>query len=214
MGDCSPNAGRNRQITEADDLHISPLRENGVTYGNTEVERMFLKSPFIKRERPANKKLTFVALALAMFLNQIACGAGKDAVSGTPPAQTNEVANKKVEEMKIRIKIGEKVVTATLTDSEAARDFVSLLPLTLTLEDYNKTEKISDLPKRLSTKGAPPGSDPAVGDIAYYAPWGNLAIFYKDFGYSSGLVILGKIDGYIEAFNAPGSVKATIEMGK
>ncbi|MBS1809524.1 MAG: hypothetical protein JST84_15300 [Acidobacteria bacterium] len=116
--------------------------------------------------------------------------------------------------MKIRITIGEKVVTAALTDSEAARDFVSLLPLTLVLEDYAGTEKISDLPKRLSTQGAPAGSDPSVGDIAYYAPWGNLAIFYRDFGYSSGLVILGKIDGEMEAFGAPGSVKAIIEMVK
>jgi hypothetical protein len=105
-------------------------------------------------------------------------------------------------------------VTAILNDSETARDFVSLLPLTLTLEDYAGTEKISDLPKRLSTKGAPAGSDPSVGDIAYFAPWGNLAIFYRDFGYSSGLVILGKIDGDMEAFNAPGSVKATIELAK
>jgi hypothetical protein len=101
-----------------------------------------------------------------------------------------------------------------LTDSEAARDFVSLLPLTLTLEDYARTERISDLPKRLSTKGAPSGGDPSVGDIAYYAPWGNLAIFYRDFGYSSGLVILGKIDGDMEAFNTPGSIKATIELVK
>lgn len=149
-----------------------------------------------------------------MFVSQIGCAAGKDTVNRMPPAQANEVANKKAEEMKIRITIGEKVVTATLTDSEAARDFVSLLPLTLVLEDYAGTEKISDLPKRLSTQGAPAGSDPSVGDIAYYAPWGNLAIFYRDFGYSSGLVILGKIDGEMEAFGAPGSVKAIIEMVK
>jgi hypothetical protein len=149
-----------------------------------------------------------------MFLNQIACGGGKDTVSSTPPAHMNEVSNKQADDMKIRIEIRKKVVTATLTDSEAARDFVSLLPLTLTLENYAGTEKISDLPKRLSTIGAPSGSDPSVGDIAYYAPWGNLAIFYRDVGYSSGLVILGKIDGDVEAFNAPGSVKATIELVK
>jgi hypothetical protein len=105
-------------------------------------------------------------------------------------------------------------VTATLTDSEAARDFVSLLPLTLVLEDHAKTEKISYLPRKLSTTGAPAGSDPSVGDIAYYAPWGNLAIYYKDFGYSNGLVILGKIDGDMEAFSAPGPVKATVELVK
>jgi len=41
-----------------------------------------------------------------------------------------------------------------------------------------------------------------------------LAIFYRDFGYASGLVILGKIDSGIEALNMPGSVKVTIELIK
>ncbi len=114
--------------------------------------------------------------------------------------------------MKIRLKLEDTVITATLIDSKTTQDFISLLPLTLTLEDYAGTEKISDLPKRLSTEDAPSGSDPSVGDITYYAPWGNLAIFYRDFGYASGLVILGKIDSGIEAFNVPGSVRVTIEL--
>ena len=96
-------------------------------------------------------------------------------------------------------------------ESSAAHDFLSLLPLTLTLEDYAGTEKISDLPRRLSIEDAPAGSDPAVGDIAYYAPWGNLALYYRDFGYSSGLIILGRIDGGLEALGAPGSLEVTIE---
>ena len=113
--------------------------------------------------------------------------------------------------MKINIKVRDQVITATLIDSKTTQDFVSLLPLTLMLEDYASTEKISNLPKRLSTEDAPPGSDPSVGDIAYYAPWGNLAIYYRDFGYSNGLVILGKIDSDIETLNVPGSVEVTIE---
>jgi hypothetical protein len=100
--------------------------------------------------------------------------------------------------MKIRIKVKDQEMTATLINSKVTQDFVALLPLTLTLEDYAGTEKISDLPKRLSTEEAPLGSDPSVGDITYYAPWGNLAIFYRDFGYASGLMILGKIDSGME----------------
>jgi hypothetical protein len=73
--------------------------------------------------------------------------------------------------MKIRIDVDGTSVTATSDDTAAAKDFVSLLPLTLTLEDYNRTEKINDLPKKLSTLGAPEGVDPSRGDIAYYAPW-------------------------------------------
>jgi hypothetical protein len=96
--------------------------------------------------------------------------------------------------MKIRMDVNGTRVTATLDDNATAIDFVALLPLTLTLKDYNGTEKISNLPKKLSTDDVPAGVDPSVGDIAYYAPWGNLAIFYKDFGYSRGLVKLGRID--------------------
>jgi hypothetical protein len=114
--------------------------------------------------------------------------------------------------MKIKITLEDTVLTATLVDSQTSQDFVSLLPLTLTLEDYAGTEKISDLPRRLSIEGAPAGSDPSVGDITYYAPWGNLALFYRDFGYASGLVILGKLDGAIEALAVPGAVSATIEL--
>ena len=140
-------------------------------------------------------KMPFMALALAMALYHAPCGAEE---SG----------------MKIRIKVGDMALTATLIDSKTSRDFLSLLPLTLTLKDYAGTEKISDLPKRLSTEDAPSGSDPSVGDITYYAPWGNLAVFYRDFGYASGLVILGKIEGGIEALQVPGSVKVSIELIK
>jgi hypothetical protein len=113
--------------------------------------------------------------------------------------------------MKIRLTFDGKVVEATLLDNATARDLLALLPLTLTLEDYHSTEKIAYLPRKLSTTGAPAGIDPAVGDIAYYAPWGNLAMFYKDFGYSRGLIGLGRIDSGIEALSVPGSLKVTIE---
>lgn len=96
--------------------------------------------------------------------------------------------------MKIKISAGNTVLTATMLDNATSRDFMSLMPLTLTLKDYAGKEKVSDLPRKLSTQGAPSGSDPSVGDITLYAPWGNLAIFYKDFGYASGLIILGRID--------------------
>ena len=113
--------------------------------------------------------------------------------------------------MKIRLTIDGKAVDATLLDNATARDFLSLLPMTLTLKDYAATEKIADLPRKLSTADAPEGVDPAVGDITYYAPWGNLAIFYRDFGYAKGLVKLGRIDSGIEALGVPGALKVTIE---
>lgn len=60
-----------------------------------------------------------------------------------------------------------------------------MLPLELTLRDCNGTEKISDLPRKLDTTGAPKIYAPSAGNITFYAPWGKLAIFYKPFRGSS-----------------------------
>ena len=120
-------------------------------------------------------------------------------------------AKKAARAMKIQIRIGEKKLTATMRDSATTVDFLSLLPLKLTLKDYARTEKIADLRKKLTTHGAPAGSEPSAGDIAYYAPWGNLAIFYKDFDYSAGLIILGKLDSGLELLTEFGAGNITIE---
>jgi len=120
--------------------------------------------------------------------------------------------NQAMNTIKLNLTINGRTATATLVDSATTRDFVSLLPLTLTLDDYANTEKISYLPRKLSTAGAPHGIDPSVGDITYYAPWGNLAIFHKDFGYSRGLISLGRLDTGIEAVRAPGKVEIRIEQ--
>jgi hypothetical protein len=134
----------------------------------------------------------------------LACPGG-----AAPDASPVERTTKEVIGMKIRIEVDGSAIIATLNDSEAARDFGALLPLSVTLEDHASTEKVATLPRRLSTTGAPAGSDPDVGDIAYYAPWGNLAMYYRDFGYSVGLVKLGRIESGVERLRRA-SGRATI----
>jgi hypothetical protein len=113
--------------------------------------------------------------------------------------------------MDITLTLADTELAATLVDSETTRDFLSLLPLELALSDYRETEKISDLPRQLSTAGAPDGHDPEAGDITYYAPWGNLAIFYEGGEYSPGLVRLGRIDSGSEALaTSSGEVAVTV----
>jgi hypothetical protein len=112
------------------------------------------------------------------------------------------------------MKLGATLVTATLDDNETARDFASLLPLNLTLEDYAATEKVSDLPRKLSTKGAPAGTAASVGDVAYYAPWGNLALFHRASRYAEGLVKFGTLDSGVEDLRGRGPLKAMIELAK
>jgi hypothetical protein len=113
----------------------------------------------------------------------------------------------------ISVTIGSTDCRGTLLDTPAGRDFAALLPLTLTLSDHAGTEKVSDLPARLSTTGAPAGTAADVGDIAYYAPWGNLAIFYRCFGYARGLIVFGHLDSGVEQLAAAdGDLPVTIAV--
>lgn len=101
-------------------------------------------------------------------------------------------------------------VEATLNDSPAARDLASLLPLTLDLEDFHGTEWIADPPRKLTTENAPEPQAPKTGDLTYYVPWGNLALFYKDGpSASSDLLVLGHIDADTDRLS--GADRITIE---
>lgn len=135
-------------------------------------------------------------------------------VATSAVAATDEVSHSRRETMKIRMTMAGQIITASLEESDSARDFFAMLPLTLPLEDYAETEKIAYLPGKLTTQGAPKGIDPNVGDICYYTPWGNLAIYYRDFGYSSGLIRLGRITSGLDALTAQPSGTLTIEAVK
>lgn len=106
--------------------------------------------------------------------------------------------------MKLQIRLDRQALDVRLDDNPTARDLISLLPLHLSLDDYAATEKIARLPRRLSTAQAPRGITPRAGDLAYYAPWGNLALFHKDFSFSTGLIRLGRIDSGMEHLARPG----------
>jgi hypothetical protein len=116
--------------------------------------------------------------------------------------------------MKIRVIVEGQTLTATLDDTDVARDFASLLPFELTLSDYNATEKVGDLPRKLSTDGAPRSYQPSAGDITHYAPWGNIAIFYRPFRDSAGLVRLGAFDGGIDALLRDQPFRARFEIAE
>lgn len=94
----------------------------------------------------------------------------------------------------IKLTVAGQECIATLYDNPSADDLYNALPLELTFEDYNQTEKISHPPKTLTTEGMPDTFDPDVGDLCLYAPWGNLCIFYRDFRNSTSLIPLGHID--------------------
>ena len=92
--------------------------------------------------------------------------------------------------MKIKVKANGKTTVFELNNSPAAKDLYSQLPLTITVEDYSDNEKIFYPPEKLNIADTST-ADARAGTLAYYAPWGDVVMFYKDFGSASGLYALG-----------------------
>ena len=116
--------------------------------------------------------------------------------------------------MKIRLRIGNRALTGTLIGSKTAQDFVSLLPLTLTMNDLFGREKFAHLPRAISTEGKRTDTY-EVGDIAYWSPGPDVAIYYQHDGEKipkPGIIVIGKLDSGVDAFNVPGSAEVKIEV--
>ena len=100
--------------------------------------------------------------------------------------------------------------TARIDATPVGRDFLAQLPLELTLKNYGGNEKIADLPRPLTRKDAPAAATPLAGDVAFYAPWGNLAIFYRNGHHSPGLIPPGRIDGGVGGLDNDGPIKVLL----
>ena len=116
--------------------------------------------------------------------------------------------------MKIKLTTDNKILTATLAGNRTARDFASLLPLTLTMNDLFGREKFGHLPRGISDKGKRTHFY-EIGDIAYWSPGPDVAIYYHHDGEQipdPGIIAIGKIDSGVEALNVRGSMKVTMEL--
>lgn len=121
--------------------------------------------------------------------------------SDSSASNTETPATPEAGERKVKLTIDGQEFDVTLYDTPAANALYDMLPLTLTFEDFNNTEKIAYMNNELPTEGEPDEFDPDVGDLCLYAPWGNLSIFYKDFRNSNGLISLGYIDSDMEVIS-------------
>lgn len=115
--------------------------------------------------------------------------------------------------MNLKITVGNRTITATMEDNAAAKDFLSRLPLDVTLNDYNNiTEKIFYPSPALTTTGVTRGCAPVPGDITIYVPWNNVAIFCKSWSQSNDLIKIGHIDADgMAALNVPGNIAVKFE---
>ena len=94
--------------------------------------------------------------------------------------------------MEISVEVNGKAIAFELNDSQAARDLYGQLPQKVDVENFGGTEKIFYPSKKLGLADTPMVKAANVGTLAYYAPWGNVVMFYGKFGSAPGLYELGK----------------------
>lgn len=95
--------------------------------------------------------------------------------------------------VELEMEVGGRTYAVTLADHPGTASLMAQLPITVTFEDYGANERIAYLKTPLATDGAPTSTKPKVGDITYYIPWGNLAVFVRPFRESNGLMPLGHL---------------------
>ena len=125
--------------------------------------------------------------------------------------QGRDPARQEPTNVKVRFLFDKHKVDATLYDNPSARDFASMLPLDLKIEDYSNNEKIAYLPRKLTEDGSGRFGNEQPGDLCYYAPWGDVILFYAAYRYSRGLIRLGRVDGGIEPMLTRGTFPLRIE---
>lgn len=156
-----------------------------------------------------NFPLCLAALALS------ACGTGGAETSSPPLSGASETSSWEgaatTQEpaeaaMHIRVQAGDRSVIYQLNDSPAAAALYAQLPLTTRVEDFSTNEKIFYPEQPLDTTGAPLASGGA-GTLAYYAPWGDVVMFYDAYDANGSLYQLGQaVSGAEEISGLSGSI--------
>lgn len=155
------------------------------------------------------KKLGCFILVM-MFLGLSACSSVQD---NQQSEQTQTTTTSKTEEEKmVTATVNGETFTITLNQSQAAQEFLNLLPLTLDMRDVNGNEKYAVLNQTFTNDDEKAGTIHA-GDLKLWSGDG-LVLFYDDFPSSYQYTDLGTMSdsqGLAEAFGA-GDVTITFEV--
>lgn len=121
----------------------------------------------------------------------------------TPPATTPPSS------LRIQVQDGTHTIQFELNDSPAAKALYDQLPLTIAVQDYSDNEKIFYPPQKLDTTDGIPAEGP-TGTLAYFAPWGDVVMYYSGYGPYGGLYELGHaVSGVEQIEDLSGTLQIT-----
>jgi len=143
-------------------------------------------------ERRATRGLRAIR-ALGLLGGLFTLGGCNAAQPGASAASTTgAAATVQQEEPRMWMTVGERRFAITLADTEAARAFAAMLPLTIEMPDLNGNEKHADLPRALPTSTIRPGTI-RNGDLMLYGSR-TLVLFYLTFDSIYSYTRLGRLN--------------------
>ncbi|MCY1302183.1 Cyclophilin-like family protein [compost metagenome] len=142
------------------------------------------------------------------------CGVAQSGTSVAPTAISTTAATAIVqsEECRMWMTVGERRFAITLADTEAARAFAAMLPLTIDMPDLNGNEKHAKLPKALPTSSIRPGTI-RNGDLMLYGSQ-TLVVFYLTFDSIYSYTRLGRVDDPADLAQVLGKGTARITFSR
>ncbi|WP_244168343.1 MULTISPECIES: cyclophilin-like fold protein [Pseudomonas] len=154
---------------------------------------------------------------LGLLMGLFAVGGYDVAHAGTSLAPTAisttaAAATAQPEESRMWMTVGEHRFAITLADTEAARAFAAMLPLTIDMPDLNGNEKHAKLPRALPTSSIRPGTI-RNGDLMLYGSQ-TLVVFYLTFDSVYAYTPLGQVDAPTDLARVLGSGAVRIRFSR
>ena len=158
-------------------------------------------------------KKIFSFLLPFMAFSLVACTSNiqhEETSSPLTEIETNEEATNETEDTQemeviqennvrqISVQFGDHVIIYELNESLAADSLYEQLPLTVESEDFSTNEKIFYPLQELNTDEAVL-AEGGSGVLAYYAPWGDVVMFYGDFNFQQHRLYQNDCKRYIFA---------------
>ena len=147
------------------------------------------------------KVLLFLVISLSCTL--FVCAQGSSAGNNAPNERS----------MRIKITVGNTILTAFLLDNTTARAFAEKLPLTLPMQDLYNRELVYRFPDPLPTDSVY-FSGYTVGEIIYWPPRHSFVIMYAQNGERFSMQKIGHIEDAVEIFRTTGNVNVSFEIVK
>ena len=161
------------------------------------------------------KSFNFITRVMQSFLISLLCYQTALLASDSTTTQQAAINSQKGETtMHIKVSSAGLSIVYKLNDSPASQSLYAQLPMDIKVEPYAGKEIIFYPAKDLDTRNTPLVKHASRGSLAYYAPWGDVVLFYGNAGAASGLYELGTaLSGseHIEMLKGSVSISKVVE---